>query len=285
MPHASLSLLALLFAATEAEPEAVPIQRPTELGEPAPTTEPAPATVAEPEPTPGTVIEPEPAPGTVTGPAPVSPEASEPTLTLAPEPATTAGGVIEGVLTDSEIEGVAMMGVRIEVHCTCLDEPLITSTDVDGHYRVEGLPPGVFTVFGDRGGPATERVVALAPGQATRLDFRVAPPTDTAELDRRRDEATRAQTLMSIGGVSAIGGVLLLIGAAVENAKRDCLFGQDECAAAPRPQVTRGLAVTGALFTAGGAALVGLGVHKHRRLRASISADDRSAALVISGRF
>lgn len=193
--------------------------------------------------------------------------------------------MIEGILSDTEIEGVTMAGVRVVLQCTCLSQPVITVTDLDGRYRVDDLPPGIYTVTGDRGGPSTERVVAVTPGEAQRLDFRVALPTTSEELDRRQREATQAHTLLSLGGVSAVAGVLLLIGAGVENAKWDCKFGLDECAAAPRPQVARGLAIAGVVAVTGGAALVGLGIHRQRRLRASIAADDRSAAVVLSGRF
>lgn len=269
MPHVTASALALALAVMAPDAEPVPIQRPLEMSpRPAETTEPA----AEPAP--------EPSPPTI---ATEGPATSEPPTTA--EPLSTASGVIEGILTDTEYTGVPMAGVNVVLQCSCLEQPVQTFTDVDGHYRVEDLPSGIYTVLGERGGRPTERVVAVAPGERVTLDFRVGPPTTTEELDRRREEETRAQTLLSVGGVSALGGILLLIGAGVENAKRDCQFGLEDCPAAPRPQVTRGLAVGGLVALVGGTALVALGVHKKRRLRASIAADDRSAALVLTGRF
>ncbi|MEX1361746.1 MAG: carboxypeptidase-like regulatory domain-containing protein [Nannocystaceae bacterium] len=272
MPHASLSALALVLATTAPSPETpppVPIQRPAAL-EPVPEV-PAPA---EPEPEPAPLVQPEPATRPPAEPAPL----------VEAEPAP-ARGTIEGTATDTEVDGYPLASVQVTLLCSCLAEPFMTFTNSRGRYRVEELPPGIYTIVSDRGGPPTERVVTLAPGQGARVDFRVAPPTTTEELDRRRFEAARAHTMISIGGVSGVAGLLLLIGAAVEGAKRECQFGLDDCAAAPRPALTRGLAIGGAILVSGGAALVGLGVHRQRKLRASIAADDRSAAIVLTGRF
>lgn len=266
------------------EPDAVPVQRPDTIApnQDSPTAEEPDAPV---EPDVPAEAEPEAPVTPATEPAP--PPASE--TAPAPPPVATANvhatGTIEGVLTDAEIEGVPLSGVMVTIQCSCLDETLVEVTDSKGHFIAEDLPPGVHTITADRGGPPTQRVAALSPGEAVQVDFEVAPPTTTETLDRRREEEQSARTLLAAGGLLAIGGALLLIATGVENAKRECLFDQDDCAAAPRPGLTRGLGVTGGLLMAGGAAMVTVGIVRKRRLKARIAIEDQAASLVLSGRF
>jgi hypothetical protein len=107
----------------------------------------------------------------------------------------------------------------------------------------------------------------------------------TEELDRRRDEEARARTMMSIGGVLAVGALGLLIGAGVERAKHECMFGLDDCPSAPRRNLAIGLGVSGAIAAVTGGVLIGLGIHRVRRLRASIAVQDGEVAFVALTRF
>lgn len=293
------SLVSLIVASTLAGP--APVQRPDAL-EPAPT-EPAPVEAAPPttadvppaaEPTVAEPIEAEPIQPEPVGAAPT--EAEPVSEAPAPENPPIAGtsaivspdvlrGRIRGTITDTEITGVPMAGVRVLVSCTCLAEPITEVTDVRGRFFVDDLPVGVYTIIADRGGPSSKRVVALAEGDVETLSFEVAPPTTTVELDRRQLEQRRSGMLIAGGGLAAVGGGLLLIASAVENAKHDCKFDQDECASSPRPSFAVGLGVAGGVLAVGGAALVTLGVVRRRRLKAAIAIDDRSAVVSLGGRF
>lgn len=103
--------------------------------------------------------------------------------------------------------------------------------------------------------------------------------------DKRETKIRRAQTMIAAGSIAAIGGFVMAIAAGIEGAKPDCKFGLDDCDNAPRPNVTAGLAVGATLGLAAGAALLGVGIYKLRKVRASVVADGRTAGLVISGRF
>ena len=108
---------------------------------------------------------------------------------------------------------------------------------------------------------------------------------EPSDADRREIQIRRAQTAIAAGSIAALAGFVLVIAAGVEGAKPDCKFGLDECSNAPRPRVTTGLAIGAAVLLAGGGTLLGVGIYKLRRVRASLAVDGRSAGLVLSGRF
>jgi hypothetical protein len=118
--------------------------------------------------------------------------------------------------------------------------------------------------------------------EVTEAEVAAATPT---EADIREIKLRRAQSMIAVGAVAALAGFVMAVAAGVEHAKADCKFGLDDCANAPRPAVTKGLGIGGAIGLVGGAALVGIGVYKLRKLRASVAVDGRSAGVVLSGRF
>ncbi len=273
--------LALLLAAPQPNTGPVRVQRPGSLNEAPP--------VAETPPAADVPAQDEPAAATDAAP-------DEPLVAAEPEPPVEADsptvedillqtGRIDGVLTDGEAKGVPRPGLVVQLHCTCLDETFTTTTNDSGRFAVEGLPAGIYTIVADQGGGPSEQVVALSPGDEGYVELVLEPPTTTIELDERRRAMSRAQTMVAGGGLMGVTALLLLIGSAVENAKHECKFGLEDCAGAPRPSVTRGLAISGAVLAAGGAALVGVGVHRLRKLRAGFAADDNSVALTLTGRF
>jgi hypothetical protein len=286
---AIVQALALVFVAPTAGGAPVPIQRPDALAPEAPPVEAVPPAEATPpaEAVPPAEATPAPEPVPVADP---EPPAETTPLEPAPEPeapleATADRGEIEGWLTDRALAGAPIAGAGVELSCTCLPGKLFTISDDQGHFQFDGLPAGVYTVVADRGGPATRRTVALANGQSADVELRVAPPLDTVEIDRREREASRARSMLAIGGVAAVGAMILFIAAGVEGAKHDCQFGLDDCARAPRPKVTAGLAIGGGILAVGGGTLIGLGAHRLRKLRASIAVQDGTLALRVAGRF
>jgi hypothetical protein len=271
---AILQALALLIAAPAPDAATpVPIQRPENLQPLPEAPSPAPEPAPQPEPEPAPAADPAPsvtAPAVVPGP---------------PEPTATDRAEIEGWLVDRELAGAPITGAGVELSCTCLPGKLFTTSDEEGHFAFADLPAGVYTVVADRGGPATQRTVALARGQRADVELRVAPPTPTVEIDRRHREEARARTMLGIGGVAAVGAVILLLSAGVERAKHDCQFGLEDCARGPRPGVTMGLGIAGGLLAVGGGTLIGVGAHRLRKLRASIAVQDGTLALRVAGRF
>lgn len=132
------------------------------------------------------------------------------------------------------------------------------------------------------GAPAPVVVADDDLDEVTEAEVAAATPI---EDEQREAKIRRAQTMIAAGSIAAIGGFVMAIAAGIEGAKPECKFGLDECSNAPRPNVTAGLAIGATIGLAAGAALLGVGVYKLRKVRASIVADGRTAGLVISGRF
>jgi hypothetical protein len=118
--------------------------------------------------------------------------------------------------------------------------------------------------------------------EVTEDEVAAATPSDA---DRREIQLRRSQAAIAAGSVAVLAGLVMVIAAGVEGAKPDCKFGLDDCDNAPRPRVTTGLAIGAAVLIAGGGTMLGVGIHKLRRVRASLAVDGRSAGLVLSGRF
>ncbi len=192
---------------------------------------------------------------------------------------------IRGRLFDREIAGAPLANTRVELTCPCLIEAITAFTDELGDFEVDELPAGVYTVRAERGGPPSSRIVSLSSAQTVEVELTLAPPTPTEEIERRAAIETRARTLIAMGGVAEVAAIGLLIATGVENSKPDCNFGLDDCADAPRPKLAAGLGITGGIMAAGGAALIGIGVHRLRRLRAEIAVADGEVAFVLSGKF
>jgi hypothetical protein len=264
-------------------PEPVPIQRPAAL-------EPTPRVPAPPaaEPSEAAIpLAPAPAPVAPAVPEP-EPAPPEPEVGFAPldqRPGAIPEGRIEGLLLDREQAGVPLPHTVVELSCTCLPATMTTVTDETGRYVAESLPPGVYTIRADRGGPPTRQVFSLGLGQFAQVDLTLAPPTSSATLERRAADESRARTMLALGGVAVVGSIGLLIAASVEKRKPECNFGLDDCAAAPRHGLATTLGITGGLFAAGGAALIGVGAHRLRKLRAAVAIEDGEVALLVSGRF
>lgn len=117
------------------------------------------------------------------------------------------------------------------------------------------------------------------------VDLAQAYASTTHDLDDRDRQLRRASSLIAGGAVAATAGLVMLIGAATEAAKPECKFDLDTCANAPRPAVARGLGIGSAIALAGGAAMIGYGLHRRHRLMTSFGADANSVAMTVSGRF
>jgi hypothetical protein len=253
--------------------------------EPVPAPEPAPAEPAPAEPESGSAE-----------PAPAETAPFEPTAPPVPPAETTnadpdaplearAHGSIRGRLIDRELDGIPVPGAAVELSCSCLDARTITITGPDGRFVLDDLPPGIYTLLADRGGPPTRHVVAIGRGQAVDLELSVSPPTPTVVLDRRTAEERSARTMLAVGGVGAVGALGLIVAGIVEGAKHECMFGLEDCARAPRPALAAGLGITGAVLAVGSGTLLGVGTYRLRKLRARIEVEDGAVAFVVGGRF
>lgn len=286
------------FGTAAAEP--VPVQRPGALTQPPAPSETPPATSeTAPAETPPVDTTPSDAPasdatnGTTPSdaapnevtPSDATADATTATDAVPTQPAEPKAARIIGVVLDTEQAGIGVPDATITVSCPCLGEPIITHSDYDGRFTLDDLTAGTYTLRFDRGGRRSERVVSIGTGQRLRLDVKVAPPTETRELERRAKIETRSSTMIAVGSIAAIGGLVMIIGGIIEANKPPCMFGLDECSNQPRPAVAKGMGIGGAVALAGGAALVGFGVAKRLRLRAAIEADNTHAALVLRGRF
>jgi hypothetical protein len=182
--------------------------------------------------------------------APIEPIAPEP---IAPEPIAPveapAEAPVDAAPTDAPAESPAESVVPTEASAEPAPAVVITDEDLD---------------------EVTEAEVAAATPIAA---------------DRREAQIRSAQTMIAAGSIFAIGGFVMAVAAGVEGAKPDCKFGLDDCSNAPRPKVTTGLAIGATIGLAAGAALLGVGIYKLRKVRASVAVDGRTAGLVISGRF
>jgi hypothetical protein len=178
--------------------------------------------------------------------APIEPIAPEP---IAPEPIAPAEAPVDAAPTDPPAEPPGESVVTTDASAEPAPAVVITDEDLD---------------------EVTEEEVAAA----TPID-----------ADRREAQIRSAQTMIAAGSIFAIGGFVMAVAAGVEGAKPDCKFGLDECSNGPRPKVTTGLAIGATIGLAAGAALLGVGIYKLRKVRASVAVDGRTAGLVISGRF
>jgi len=103
----------------------------------------------------------------------------------------------------------------------------------------------------------------------------------------REHQIRSARTMVAAGGVMGVGSLILLLAGRVESNKPECMFGLDDCADAPRREVTRGLFIGGGLAAAGAVALVTAGLVRMSKLRAGVfaDADTETAGITLSGRF
>ena len=182
-------------------------------------------------------------------PSAAPPEPIAPIEPIAPEPIAPEPAPVDAAPTDAPAEPPAESVVATEASAEPAPAVVLTDEDLD---------------------EVTEEEVAAA----TPID-----------ADRREAQIRSAQTMIAAGSIFAIGGFVMAVAAGVEGAKPDCKFGLDDCSNAPRPKVTTGLAIGATIGLAAGAALLGVGIYKLRKVRASVAVDGRTAGLVISGRF
>ena len=281
-------LSALIPAVALALAPPVPVQRPSAVDG---ATEAAPPSAAPPaESPPGQ--EPEAPPPTEAAPAAEAEAAPTPSPSAAPTPPTpepevegARGSSITGTLVDTETLGAAIPNVGVELLCTCLEAARRTTTDAEGKFRFDDLPAGVYTLVTNRKGKPTAEVVALGPGEWSEVELAVEPPTSSTELENRETTRRRANAMIAAGGILEVAALVMLLAAAVEHRKPACKFDLQTCADPPRPNVTRGLGIAGGVFAAGGAILIGVGVHRRLQLKARVQASDRGLALGVTGRF
>jgi hypothetical protein len=256
--HAVLvTFTSALLAVPPLSAEPVPIQRPAAL-------EPAVPLDAEPE------------------------AAGEPASVVEPgrEVATAVRpGRIDGIAHDAEAEDREVAGARVELLCSCLPDPLTTTTDEAGRFAFDDLPAGEYTLFIDRGGEVSTKLLALPAGAHRSTSLHVAQPFSTDLLEGERRELTRGRVMISVGGVAAATAVFMLISAGVEAAKPECRFGPDACENPPRPGLIGAFAGAGAALLLGGGAMVVAGVRRVRRVNPGLHLDGRSAGVSVTGRF
>ncbi len=162
------------------------------------------------------------------------------------------------------------------------EAPSDVPTEAPVEAPVEATPTEAVSSEVAVGAPAPVVVADDDLDEVTEEEVAAATPI---EDEQREAKIRRAQTMIAAGSIAAIGGFVMAIAAGIEGAKPECKFGLDDCSNAPRPNVTAGLAIGATIGLAAGAALLGVGVYKLRKVRASIVADGRTAGLVISGRF
>lgn len=84
-----------------------------------------------------------------------------------------AGGRIEGKITDPK--GAALVGATVSVIETTTNQSFTAVTDTQGQYRVEGLPPGVYTVTISAKGfnDARQEEVKIEDGSVAKVDLKL----------------------------------------------------------------------------------------------------------------
>ena len=97
-----------------------------------------------------------------------------------PSPATSDAAAIAGLVRDNGAQ--PLRGALVVAHCDCLPRPREVQTDDSGRFRLEGLPPGEYTVQVLFGAAEVLERVALERAIRRALYVRV----DT-RADMRRD--------------------------------------------------------------------------------------------------
>jgi hypothetical protein len=98
--------------------------------------------------------------------------------------AHSAGGGIEGKVTDSK--GAAVAGASVTITTEANPQRFTGVTDNEGHYKVEGLPPGTYTVVISAPGfnDTRKEAVAVQEGATVPLNLRmeIAPVEATVNV-------------------------------------------------------------------------------------------------------
>jgi hypothetical protein len=104
-------------------------------------------------------------------------------LTFAVPAALAAGGQISGLITDPK--GAVVQGATITLISTTVSQPVTTTTDQQGRYKFEGLPPGTYVISVTAKGFADfkREDISVVDGKSTTLDFKLEPATVEAELN------------------------------------------------------------------------------------------------------
>jgi hypothetical protein len=210
-------------------------------------------------------------------------EAAEEAVEEAVEAASA--GRIEGFAHDAEHPGRTVAGARVELMCSCLPDPLVTTSDDQGRFSFDDLPAGEYTLFVDRGGEVATRLLALPTGAVRAAALEVPPPFPTALREREERELVRSRVMLSVGGVAVATAVLMFISAGVESAKPACRFGPEGCENPPRPGMIGALAGVGGVLALGGGTLLVAGTRRMRRIDARLLVDGQTAGLSVRGRF
>ncbi|HEY8188425.1 MAG TPA: carboxypeptidase regulatory-like domain-containing protein [Pyrinomonadaceae bacterium] len=105
--------------------------------------------------------------------------------------AFSAGGRIEGKVTDSK--GAAVVGASVTISDEVNNQKFTALTDSQGHYKVEGLPAGVYTV-----------VISAAGFGETRKESVKVEEGATAQVDLRLEiSPVEANVTVAVGGKKA----------------------------------------------------------------------------------
>jgi hypothetical protein len=137
---------------------------------------------------------------------------------LAPDLSAQSGadgtGAIEGRVVDET--GGALPGVTIETSGTALRSPHVAATGAGGAYRLDALPPGVYSVSFRLAGFAdvARRDLAVRAGETSRADttMRVSASADVVVTGRKTfrglaEDVEPGESLLGVAGAASQGAV------------------------------------------------------------------------------
>jgi hypothetical protein len=171
----------------------------------------------------------------------------------------------------------------VQLDCDCLEKPQLATSDDEGRVTFTGLPPGTYTLTDPRGRGVAPIVLKSDASSGARAEHRIG-----AQAPERSDERFAAGTLTWAGvGVVGIGATLLtggVMASAVNPCNRDGANAVD-CRRDLRAGLSIALATTGALTTAAGATMIGVGRARRLALGPTLSFRRGGGAVGIRGRF
>ena len=256
VPHALIVCLVLGPAQPEPETSRSPAPEPSQAEEPQ-------SSVPEPPtPTPD-----QPSPGSIPEPQPPAPQDEPPSLDDDP-----AGLDDEPAGLDDEPAGLDDEPAGLDDEPAGLDdEPAGLDDEPAG---LDDEPAGL----DDEPGLDGE-----APGLDIEPDLGADPIYDPL---RDSPEAMQARRRITGGIILLSAGTVLIVSAIGMAASDPCArLAGNSCSEDSRARAARTIAVPGALMTAGGAALLGVGLHQRKRLRASVYGGPTAFGIHLTGRF
>lgn len=112
------------------------------------------------------------------------------------------------------------------------------------------------------------------------------PDGDAYDVARDSPEGVQATRRIRGGIILAVGGVLLVAGAAALSSTDPCLRqAGNGCQKAARTRGALSMGIPGGVMIVGAAALLGIGIAARRRLRAGVEVGRTGGVFVLQGRF